>query len=253
MTSLIGCPELTPYKGGWCGNDIFHDALPQVHRARARDLTEKLGARLAQEGYRGFFEVDFLVDRDTDELYLGELNPRLSGISSMTNVTAGAYADMPLFLFHLLEYMDVPYEIDVADINRRWALTAGDDVWSQVIIKETQRGGRAADRRAEDRACGRLDDRGRISFGALGQRLAQPDRRDRGVLPQRRHPAASTATRAPTSASWSRAGGWRPTTTSRPSAAGSGSTPSRRSSPGTPVAPDEPAGRATPFAFKQPG
>ena len=40
MISLIGCPELTPYKGGWCGNDIFHDALPRVRRARARDLTE---------------------------------------------------------------------------------------------------------------------------------------------------------------------------------------------------------------------
>jgi hypothetical protein len=24
----------------------------------------------------------------------------------MTNVTAGAYADVPLFLFHLLEFMD---------------------------------------------------------------------------------------------------------------------------------------------------
>ena len=68
-------------------------------------LTERLGDRLAKEGYRGFFEVDFLADLDTGELYLGELNPRISGVTSMTNVTAGAYADMPLFLFHLLEYL----------------------------------------------------------------------------------------------------------------------------------------------------
>ena len=47
---------------------------------------------------------------------------------------------MPLFLFHLLEYLDVDYEIDVAEINERWArLAAGDDVWSQLIIKETER------------------------------------------------------------------------------------------------------------------
>jgi hypothetical protein len=44
---------------------------------------------------------------------------------------------MPLFLFHLLEYMDVDYEIDVADINRRWAAAANVDVWSQLIIKDT--------------------------------------------------------------------------------------------------------------------
>ena len=68
------------------------------------------GRPAGQEGYRGFFEVDVLVDVDTDEVYLGELNPRISGASAITNVTAGAYADVPLFLFHLLEYMGVEFE-----------------------------------------------------------------------------------------------------------------------------------------------
>jgi hypothetical protein len=81
--------------------------------------------------------VDFLVDTGTGELYLGELNPRISGISSMTNVTAGAYADMPLFLFHLIEYLDVDYEVDIDEINERWSREASVDVWSQIIIKET--------------------------------------------------------------------------------------------------------------------
>ena len=27
---------------------------------------------------------------------------------------------MPLFLFHLLEYMDVEYELDIDEINSRW-------------------------------------------------------------------------------------------------------------------------------------
>jgi biotin carboxylase len=137
MTSLVGHPELTPYKGGWAGNDVYLDVLDETQRSRARILTQNLGNRLANEGYRGFFEVDYLVDVDTGELYLGELNPRLSGISSMTNVTAGAYAELPLFLFHLLEYLDVDYEIDVDEINARWADPDTVDVWSQVVIKHT--------------------------------------------------------------------------------------------------------------------
>jgi hypothetical protein len=56
----------------------------------------------------------------------------------MTNVTAGVYADMPLTLFHLLEYLHVDYDIDVDEINRRWAREAAVDVWSQVLIKETR-------------------------------------------------------------------------------------------------------------------
>ena len=46
----------------------------------------------------------------------------------MTNVTAGAYADVPLFLFHLLEFMDVDYRADVDEINERWRELAAVDV-----------------------------------------------------------------------------------------------------------------------------
>lgn len=136
MTDLTGYPELTPYEGGWCGNDLFPAALSDVHRAKASALVSRLGDRLAIEGYKGFFEVDVLVDLDADEVYLGELNPRISGASSMTNVTAGAYADIPLFLFHLLEYLDVDYDLDVEEVNERWRELAAVDVWSQLIMKE---------------------------------------------------------------------------------------------------------------------
>jgi hypothetical protein len=136
MTDLTGYPELTPYKGGWCGNDVFPDALTPDQRATAISHVRRLGDRLAQEGYLGFLEIDVLVDLDDDSVYLGELNPRISGASSMTNVTAGAYADVPLFLFHLLEYLDVDYSIDVDEINERWRELAAVDVWSQLIMKE---------------------------------------------------------------------------------------------------------------------
>jgi len=137
MTDLTGYPELTPYKGGWCGNDLFPEALSDDHRATAISHVRKMGDRLAQEGYLGFLEVDVLIDLDTDEVYLGEINPRISGASSMTNVTAGAYADVPLFLFHLLEFMDVDYTVNVEEINDRWRDLAAVDVWSQLIMKET--------------------------------------------------------------------------------------------------------------------
>jgi biotin carboxylase len=136
MTDLTGYPELTPYQGGWCGNDLFPEALSDAQRATAIEYVRRMGDRLSKEGYKGFFEVDVLVDTDSDEVYLGEINPRISGASSMTNVTAGAYADVPLFLFHLLEYMDVDYTIDVEEINARWRELAAVDVWSQLIMKE---------------------------------------------------------------------------------------------------------------------
>jgi hypothetical protein len=137
MSELTGFAELTPYRGGWCGNEMFPEVLTGERRAKATDLVRRLGDRLGKEGYRGFFEVDVLIDLDSDEVYLGELNPRISGASAITNVTAGAYADVPLFLFHLLEFMGVDFQLNVDEINERWSELASSDLWSQMIIKET--------------------------------------------------------------------------------------------------------------------
>lgn len=137
MTELTGHPELTPYRGGWCGNEMFPEVLGDHLRVRAAELVRRLGDRIGEEGYRGFFEVDILVDTDSNEVYLGELNPRISGASAITNVTAGAYADVPLFAFHLLEFMGVDFELDIDEINERWRDLAAADQWSHMIIKET--------------------------------------------------------------------------------------------------------------------
>ena len=137
MAELTGFPELTPYDGGWCGNDMSPHVLTAQQRTIARERTFAMGERLRQEGYRGYFELDFLADAGTGEMYLGELNPRVTGASSITNVTAVAYGDMPLFLFHLLEFMDVDFQIDVDELNGRWAQMANVDEWTQFILKQT--------------------------------------------------------------------------------------------------------------------
>jgi biotin carboxylase len=136
MTELTGHASLTPYRGGWCGNEMYPDVLSGDLRTKAADLVRRLGDRLGKEGYRGFFEVDVLVDVDDDEVYLGELNPRISGASAITNVTAGAYADVPLFVFHLLEFLDVDFDFDLDEVNERWVELASADEWSQMVIKE---------------------------------------------------------------------------------------------------------------------
>lgn len=138
LTEVVGAAELTPYRGGWCGNEIFPGAFTESVRAKARDMAERFGNQLLEEGYRGYFDLDFLIDADNGEVYLGELNPRICGASPMTNHAAFAYADAPLFLFHLLEFSGVPFELDVHQLNERWAQRHFIDSWSQVVIKHTE-------------------------------------------------------------------------------------------------------------------
>jgi len=137
MTELVGFKELTPYRGGWCGNEILSTAFPPKVRTKARELTFKFGEQLRKEGYRGYFELDFLIDKKTGDLWLGELNPRITGTSSMTNHAAFAHADAPLFLFHLLEFSKKSFKLDVDELNARWADPKMIDSWSQMVIKHT--------------------------------------------------------------------------------------------------------------------
>lgn len=137
MTELVGFAELTPYRGGWCGNEIFADAFTPEIRATARDYTMRFGEQLRAEGYRGYFELDLLLDQDTGQVFLGEMNPRITGASSLTNHAAFAHADAPLFLFHLLEFADVAVDLDIDAINARWASPDYVDSWSQMVIKHT--------------------------------------------------------------------------------------------------------------------
>ncbi|MBR58109.1 MAG: biotin carboxylase [Myxococcales bacterium] len=138
MTELVGFKELTPYRGGWCGNEVYPEAFSKKVRESARESTFRFGEALRKRGYRGYFECDYLYDMDNDEVYLGEINPRITGASSMTNLASFAHADAPLFLFHLLEWSNIDFELDVQELNERWSDPENIDGWSQLVIKHTE-------------------------------------------------------------------------------------------------------------------
>lgn len=138
MTELVGFKDLTPYKGGWCGNEIYSGAFTPDIREKAAKYTQLFGDQLRKQGYKGYFELDFLIDQTDGEVYLGELNPRITGASSITNHAVFALADAPLFIFHILEWMGVEYNLNVDEINERWSRQSNIDEWSQLIIKHTE-------------------------------------------------------------------------------------------------------------------
>lgn len=141
MTEMIGFAELTPYPGGWCGNEVFGSGAsltmsPAVRR-QAKQVTLAIGEQLRQAGYWGVFGLDLLIDQDNGALYLGELNPRITGVTPLTSQTAMDRGEVPLLLYHLLEWLGVAYTLDVEQFNRRWVDAEETTSWSQLIIEHT--------------------------------------------------------------------------------------------------------------------
>jgi hypothetical protein len=138
MLELIGAPALTPYAGGWSGNELHRQAAPTSVSDQAASMTQKLGDELYRLGYRGYFEVDYLIDLDTNEVFLGEINPRISGVTTLTTTTELSQQELPLFLFHLLEYDDnVELNLSANEFNQLVKQAGYQGVNAQLIAKHT--------------------------------------------------------------------------------------------------------------------
>lgn len=136
LTELIGIDSLTPYAGGWCGNELYQAAFSVDVRRQVMVKSQAMGDALYRRGYRGYFELDYLIDLDTREVYLGELNARITGISAMTNMSDFSADNVPLFLFHLLEYeQSVDLTLDVNVFNQKMLAGGAVGTAAQVILK----------------------------------------------------------------------------------------------------------------------
>ena len=135
LSELAGDPALTPYLGGWCGNDWQSSGWAFSIKQQVVEATKKLGAALYTQGYKGCFEVDYLLDLDTDHVYLGELNPRLSGVTALTSATPFCQEYLPLFLFHLLEFGDVDWKICPEFYNNASLYFESEHALGQLIFK----------------------------------------------------------------------------------------------------------------------
>ena len=119
-TEIVGFGELTPYKGGWAGNEIAAGAFSDAQRKQASHQTMLIGNAIQALGYRGYFEVDWLIDQDTDTLYLGELNPRLTGLSPLTNLAAQprTQSQQPR---QMTQHLRQPHDAEFADVGETLA------------------------------------------------------------------------------------------------------------------------------------
>jgi hypothetical protein len=117
LTEIVGFSELVSLRGGWVGNEIGKGLFSESVRRAASELTATIGAELFHIGYRGTFGADLLLDEDTGDLYLGEINPRITGATPLTSIATAEAIGVPLLFFHLLEFLGIDHDLDVAELN----------------------------------------------------------------------------------------------------------------------------------------
>ncbi len=119
QTDITGFEEITPYKAaGAVTMSGRRYSMPKFARIYA--TWPRLGRQALQGRLQGCVLHGFSARYRRWHSLPGEVNPRISGASPLTNLITAHYGGVPLFLFHLLEYLDVDYEIDLRKVQNRW-------------------------------------------------------------------------------------------------------------------------------------
>ena len=120
---LIDLPYCRGFEenGIFCGHVWDGDDWPESVLTKARELARKVGKTLASLGYRGVAGIDFIVQSGEEKVYPVEINPRLTGAFPVLSLLHLMHDIVPMEAFHLLEFLNMPYRLDVESLNRQYA------------------------------------------------------------------------------------------------------------------------------------
>ena len=107
----------------FCGAQIIADDQNTALHQQAIEVAQQVGKVLQAEGYRGIFGVDFLQSAQ-DELFVLEVNPRLTGVTPLLTSLFSSDEGVPFYLLHILELGGYDYTVtdDTAEFDKDGAL-----------------------------------------------------------------------------------------------------------------------------------
>lgn len=135
MSEINGNPYLTTLENSWCGNQVVIDEISRFELERIRSYMRKIGRLMASKGYRGYFSADFLYDKLSQKAFFSEVNPRISGGSTVANLSMHCAGLKPLIGHHIDQLLSTERKLDLDAINTAVAKISEKESWSQVIFK----------------------------------------------------------------------------------------------------------------------
>lgn len=104
--------------------------IDQVH-----EISAKLGDYMYQKGFKGIFGIDLIIDIKANKVYPVECNARYTGAFPMISMLHMKYKIIPLDLFQFLEFLNIPYKINVKELNKMYQKKISG---SHIILSNTR-------------------------------------------------------------------------------------------------------------------
>ncbi|MFA6437437.1 MAG: ATP-grasp domain-containing protein [Candidatus Paceibacterota bacterium] len=98
--------------GLWCGHDWSCSNFKKETLESIYISVKKVGQYLSEKKYKGIFGLDFIQDRITGKVYVGECNPRLLGSFPTLTMVQILNNEVPILAFHILSFLKLKPEQD---------------------------------------------------------------------------------------------------------------------------------------------
>lgn len=115
---IIDQPELAALAGRsgvWLGHDWNARFSPEA-QAEGEKMCQQWGEYIYKKGYKGIFGLDMVVD-EAGRVWPVECNSRYTGAFPMYTMMQIDNHEMPLDVWHLLEWLGVDYEMDIDEVQ----------------------------------------------------------------------------------------------------------------------------------------
>ena len=109
--------------------------IPEDIKEKVKEITKSLSKLIDSLDYKGFFGLDFLVHQD--QIFLLECNPRLTASTDLYSQIEFKNNINPLFLFHILSFLDLNFDINLEKENKRFY---NDQIIGSEITKKDPQG-----------------------------------------------------------------------------------------------------------------
>ncbi|MFA5188135.1 MAG: ATP-grasp domain-containing protein [Patescibacteria group bacterium] len=119
---IIDIPQvISPKKGNglFCGH-VFGSELNAKIVKQSQVIAQGLGKHMYKQGYKGIFGIDLIVNQKANKVYLVECNARYTGAFPILSMIHLKYKIIPMDFFHFLEFLDIPYKINVSQLNKMY-------------------------------------------------------------------------------------------------------------------------------------
>lgn len=115
---ISGVKHLSSNPLSSCGRQ-WPAELDEKKEEEIKNLTQRVGELMWEKGYRGYFGLDFILEKHTGKIYLVECNPRLTASFVFYNYLESKAGTFPLLAQHVLSF--IKERVDLDSLSRFWS------------------------------------------------------------------------------------------------------------------------------------